>query len=401
MDRSRSSFGTVMRRPRFLKRDGVTVRAGFYPGYYVRVQVHGREVLRWAGSDRKTATEFLANVFRKTTREDLFGEKAVAAVTFEEAKPALLAYRVSQHGAETVRADQGRFDRIVRHFGTRFLRDVTTAEVQDFLTTLRTEGLSVATVNRYASALSVAFRAAVEKGYAITNPTEGLPKRGREDKRAVPFLSTGDVDRIVAEAREPAFAAYLRVLADTGLRLSEAVRLEWRDVDLRRKVLVVRTSKIHQPRDIPLTKRARAAFESIRDARGPLPVAGSEPVWPAYRALSKSALSRRFARAAVRAGFEGLGGIHALRHVFCSQNAQAGTPLPTIAALAGHKSIATTMRYAAHLPEGATRDAIRRLERAGERRPRKTPKRRNQRVERIAGRIVADAVVAAPAVLAG
>lgn len=401
MDRNRSTFGTVMRRPRFLKRDGVTVREGFYPGYYVRVQVHGREVLRWAGSDRKTAAEFLANVFRKTTREDLFGEKAVAAVSFDDAKQHILAYVEARHGAETVRGERGRFDRIVRHFGTRLVRDVTTGDVQDFLTTLRTEGLSVATVNRYASALSVAFRAAVEKGYAITNPTKGLPKRGREDKRAVPFLTTGDVDRIVAEARDPAFAAYLRVLADTGLRLSEAVRLEWRDVDLRRKVLVVRTSKVHEPRDIPLTKRARAAFESMRSACGPDPMPGSDPIWPAYRAVTKSALSRRFARAAARAGFEGLGGLHALRHVFCSQNAQAGTPLPTIAALAGHKSIATTMRYAAHLPKGATRDAIRRLERAGERRPRKAPKRRDQRVERIAGRIVADAVVATPAVLAG
>ena len=34
----------------------------------------------------------------------------------------------------------------------------------------------------------------------------------------------------------------------------------------------------------------------------------------------------------------------------------------TVGALAGHKCLATTMRYAGHLPEGATVEAIRRLE---------------------------------------
>ena len=37
-------------------------------------------------------------------------------------------------------------------------------------------------------------------------------------------------------------------------------------------------------------------------------------------------------------------------------------PIPTISTLAGHRSITTTMRYASHLPTGATVDAIRKLD---------------------------------------
>ena len=73
------------------------------------------------------------------------------------------------------------------------------------------------------------------------------------------------------------------------------------------------------------------------------------------------AIEARFRRLRMRAGFPTMR-LHDLRHSFCSRLAQAGVPLPTIAALAGHESVATTMRYASHIPDGAMHAAIRRLE---------------------------------------
>lgn len=71
--------------------------------------------------------------------------------------------------------------------------------------------------------------------------------------------------------------------------------------------------------------------------------------------------SSRFRTVAQRAGLKTLC-LHDLRHGFCSRLAQANVPLPTISALAGHKSWTTTQRYACHLPEGATLAAIRAME---------------------------------------
>ena len=72
-------------------------------------------------------------------------------------------------------------------------------------------------------------------------------------------------------------------------------------------------------------------------------------------------MTSRFRSLAKRAGFDGLR-LRDMRHAFCSRLAQAGVPIPTIKVLAGHKSIATTMRYAGHVPGGATFEAIRRLD---------------------------------------
>jgi len=356
------------------------------PGFYVRVRLHGREATRWAGPDRKTAHDFLANLHRTTAREDLLGEKAIASETFEGFKRTLLTYLAARHRGTTVKGESGRVDRIVSHFGTRPLCDITTAEVEDFLTTLRADRhvrdgetvrinppASVATRNRYASALSVAFRLAVEKGFARSNPVAGI-KRPKEPKHPVPYISDSDLGRLLAACTNARFRALLRVLADAGLRRSEETRLEWRDVILsrgRHGVLVVRTSKTGEPREVPLTKAGRAALKTLQRKRGAVPLKGSDPVWPEF--FDKpDRVEGRFRRLRKHvAGFESLS-IHDLRHGFCSRLAQRSVPLPTIAALAGHKSIATTMRYASHLPAGATEEAISRLDP----KPRRAPKRR-------------------------
>ena len=53
--------------------------------------------------------------------------------------------------------------------------------------------------------------------------------------------------------------------------------------------------------------------------------------------------------------------LHTLRHTFISRLVQAGRPLPEIAALAGHRTITMTLRYA-HLAPSHLRAGIQVLE---------------------------------------
>lgn len=381
MARDRRTFGRVLRR----KRHGV-----YLPGFYIRFRKGDKEVTRWAGPDRKTAHELLADLLRKTSRADLLGEKSVPAVTFDAIKSALASYLEGRHERTTFERERGRLDRITLAFGTRALRDVTPGDVQDFLGDLRdqrrkpAEGkprrlASVATRNRYAALLAACFRFAVEKGYAIRNPVAGI-KRPREEAKAVPFLSSADVDRIIAATPDSLLRAFVRVLADAGLRRGEALALSWRDVDSRRGAILVRRSKAKRPREVPMTLAVRAALDALRDTRGPVPLTGPDPVWPALVAVHPSVVSVKVERAAKRAGFDGLR-LHDLRHGFCSRLAQAGVPLPTIAALAGHADYRVTQRYASHLPGGALVDAVKALDPAPAKAADGTPTRANRRAE--------------------
>lgn len=364
MKRRRSVFGHLHRRKR---RDG-----SFKPGWYLRLRRGaGPSVVRWAGPDLRTATQFQADLERQAARGDLLQERPVVDVTFADLKPVLLEALQATHASTTLAADRGRVDRIVAHFGTRLLREIRTSDLQEFLNGLRTarfsrrEGPSVegppaspATRNRYASALSVAFDLAVQKGFMRSNPAQGI-KRQREALRPVPFLTDGDTERIIEGTPNPRFRALLRVLVDTGLRRSEAARLEWRDVDLGRGVLVVRESKTRRPREVPMSGLVKAALLTLSDGVAMGALGLQRPIWPEF-AGHLSAIEGRFRRLTRRLGIKL--NLHALRHGFCSGRAQEGTPLPTISALAGHQSVATTMRYASHLPTGATHDAIRKMD---------------------------------------
>lgn len=183
-------------------------------------------------------------------------------------------------------------------------------------------------------------------------------RRQREAEHPVPFISSADVDRLLSHAEDVRFRALLRVLADTGLRRSEALRLEGRDVDFGRGVVVVRQSKSGRPRTVPLTAAARTALADVRVE------VQSALLWPEFVGGRMGAVESRFRRLKKRAGFPNLR-LHDLRHAFCSRLAQEGVPLPTIAVLAGYESVATTMRYASHVPDGAAREAIGRLEPGG------------------------------------
>ena len=198
------------------------------PGFYVRVRLHGREITRWAGPDRKTAHELLARLLRESAREDLLGEKAVAPVTFAEAKDAILRYFEARHAPSTFRAERGRVEWIAERWAQKPMVAVTVGDVEDLLTALKTERkASPATRNRYTSALARMLSFAVDKGWARTNPAKGV-QRHKEDLRPVPYVSPEDVRRLEANATDPAYRAFVRVLADTGLRSGEARRLEWR-----------------------------------------------------------------------------------------------------------------------------------------------------------------------------
>lgn len=346
--KNRSVFGRVFKRPG-------------RPGYYVRVRLHGRETTRWAGPDRKTAHEFLGRLLRESAREDLLGEKAVASVTFQEAESAVLRYFKARHAESTYKGEAGRVRWFVRRWRSKTMAEVTVGDVEDALTQLKTEhGASIATRNRYLSALSRAYEFAVNRCWSRANPTAGI-KRDKEEKRPVRYVSPADIARLEEEATDPAYRAFIRVLADTGLRSGEARRLEWRDVDLARGKVLVRRSKTKEPREVGLTTAVRDVLVALEARRLPGARPGRDPLWPVLRDLTAGSVSARFRRLARRAGFESMRA-HDLRHGFCSRMAQAGIPLPTIGALAGHKSVLTTQRYASHIPDGATSAAIRRLE---------------------------------------
>ena len=180
------------------------------------------------------------------------------------------------------------------------------------------------------------------------------------------FHDFHEYECLVEAAKSTDPQAHLVVLlgGEAGLRCGEMMALEWTDVDFTRQQLQVQRSewkgKVTVPkggrsRRIPMTSRLAEALRDHRHLRGPRILCQQDG-----RALTQNIVQVLVRKAARKANLAN-GGVHVLRHSFCSHLAMRGAPARAIQELAGHKDITTTQRYM-HLSPAAVVSAIRLLE---------------------------------------
>lgn len=131
-----------------------------------------------------------------------------------------------------------------------------------------------------------------------------------------------------------------QLMANTGLRRTEAIQLEWKNIDndgIRIESDAEARTKSGKWRLIPLSKGARIALRTFKGKGRVLPQ------------LAPYSFSRAFSRDVTRVGFDG--SLHCLRHTYCSHLVMAGIPLRTVQVLAGHASFTTTEKYAHLAPD--------------------------------------------------
>ncbi len=115
---------------------------------------------------------------------------------------------------------------------------------------------------------------------------------------------------------------------------------------------VTDTPKGGRSRVVPLTHALLHALQTHRHLRGEQVLFGDDG-----RPAVSFFLRRLLESAQKRAGLRATGGLHILRHTFCSHLAMRGAPAKAIQELAGHANLTTTMRYM-HLSPAARQDAI-------------------------------------------
>ena len=141
--------------------------------------------------------------------------------------------------------------------------------------------------------------------------------------------------------------AAIRLLLFTGARLSEILTLRWENVDLEEGLLRLPDSKTGA-KVILISKPAQEVLRSLPKVEGnPFVIVGE------VEESHLVNLQKAWRRIRGRAGLSEVR-LHDLRHTFASLAVNAGTSLPMIGALLGHKQANTTQRYA-HLALDALR----------------------------------------------
>ena len=343
-----------------------------HPGIYRR---GGRYVVVWRhrGRQHKSFHRTLDEAREAKGRRSAGESRPASRQAFEEyAHRWLDTYRgrtsrgLSERTRSTYRRDIERW--AVPFFRGHKLAEVEPPDVRAFVGHLEAAGLRPASVRAVLAPVRAMYATAVEDGAVRTNPTRdvrvGARREPDEPGREIRALTRAELSRLL-EALPAQWRPFFELLAHTGLRISEAVALEWRDVELgaHPRLLVRRQDcrgevgalkSAHSRRDVPLSPGMARRLWTLGAGRQ-----GSERVFTsAHGARVNDANVRRrvLAPAAEAAGVPFVT-FHTFRHTCASLLFAAGRDVKVVQERLGHADPGFTLRTYVHLLDDGVGDA--------------------------------------------
>ncbi len=157
----------------------------------------------------------------------------------------------------TVKMYRQAFDTLQQIVGDVPLQSITAKDV-DFYKSERLKKVKPITVNTRLIALKSAFNYAVRWRYIAENPFTRV-RFCSVPQQAPIFFAREDFQKLISVIKEGWLKEVVIFATLTGMRLSEITNLQWRDVDLQRKLITVQSSatfktKYGKRRDIPLNE---------------------------------------------------------------------------------------------------------------------------------------------------
>lgn len=288
--------------------------------------------------------------------------------------------RVAHYSLSTERAYCGWIKRYIIYHGKRHPDDMGAAEVEEFLTYLAThERVSAKTQNQAMHALLYLYRYVL----GVNLPWLDNITRARESKRIPAVLTQRETTALLRHIHG-INGTIIKLMYGTGMRLTEALRLRIKDLDIERRQIIIRQGKGDKDRVTMLPDSlADEITDHLRERRimhdkdlatghadvelpdaieRKYPRAAAQWAWQylfaansystdprtgAYRRhhIGQWAIQRAVKTAARKAGIPKIVHPHTLRHSFATHLLEAGADIRTVQELLGHADVSTTMIY--------------------------------------------------------
>jgi integrase len=221
---------------------------------------------------------------------------------------------------------------------SRKLKDVTVGDCKRWVQKFEVLGYSPTVFNNSIGLMRRIFEIGIESNAIYSNPFVGIPKC-KLVKKTLRLPSTEEFAQLIAEVQSSDGAynhkasVLIRFLAYSGLRISEAAHVTWKDVDLKRKDLHVVGDPVTQTknwttRHLPINGELEKVINECR-MKWP-PAKESERVLPIKECRGS------LASACKKVGISKLTH-HDLRHYFNTRCIESGVDIPTLAKWLGHK----------------------------------------------------------------
>ncbi|MCX5701880.1 MAG: tyrosine recombinase XerC [Candidatus Omnitrophica bacterium] len=226
------------------------------------------------------------------------------------------------------------------------IQNVDYLDLRKYLAVLKEKNLGARTVNRRLSSLRSFFKFLLRDGYLKTNPTLSLSSP-KQEKHLPSFLTEDEVTKLIEAAlpkdeRGMRDRAILETFYSTGMRISELVGLDVKDIDFIGGVVKV-MGKGKKERIAPIGDVAVSRIRAYLEARKKqsealfLNKSGRRITDRGVRNIVKKYLKMASIKQGVSA--------HTLRHSFATHLLNRGADLRSVQELLGHANLSSTQIY--------------------------------------------------------
>lgn len=270
---------------------------------------------------------------------------------------------------------------ITPEFGDLAITEITRGKIKSFLLSKLNAGYARSTVSHMKDVVSGVLTRAMDDELIQANPALGLKnilkKRSRPEDEIDP-LTDDELNLLLKAVYESPklkehFCLFL-LLARTGMRIGEALALQWGDIDFNGRFIQVRRSTVRGVISTPKSGKSRRvdmslqltevmkAHEAQSKVKGMAFGFGGIPEFvftnEAGNAIDKDNWRRRVFNKALKAAKLRTIRIHDLRHTYATLRIAKGDNIADVSGQLGHHSIKLTLDVYTHWLPGEKRGEV-------------------------------------------
>lgn len=258
----------------------------------------------------------------------------------------------SEETIKSYREDLRQFEEFARgEIGDSAPSEVKAELVREWIVSLMDRGYTSTSINRKLSSLRSFYKFLLRKGEVAVNPLQKIT--GPKNKKPLPaFLRESDMDRLLDEVdfgegfKGCRDHMIIEMFYATGVRLSELIGLDNKDVDFSSSLIKV-TGKRNKQRLIPFGEELKIAMTEYVDVRNEAVPVRTDAFFVRENGerLSRSIVENLVKRNLSKVVTLKKRSPHVLRHTFATTMLNNEAELGAVKELLGHSSLATTEIY--------------------------------------------------------
>ena len=302
----------------------------------------------------KTGDKRVAGIRAKICERELLGGGYSKPITFEDFEAEYVVWAETRKMKGTIQAERSCLKRLRTTLNITRLDQLTVKGADSFISTIaqgksaargtkkdKAQPMSPSGANFYIRTLRSIFSTAVKWRYLTENPFKQV-SLFKVELDLPRVLSQREIASLIMTTRHhyPELVDLFHFYLLTGLRRSEALRLQWADVDFDKNILIIRKTKAKRVRVVPILVKAREILLRRRELQRPF-------------IFKPDYVTDKFSKIARLAEINAE--LHDLRRTFGSNLLTAGIPREVVQKLLGHADFATTDTYYFNLNEDVLR----------------------------------------------